>query len=61
MSFGSFLLGCLFTCVVFVICIKIRVNKLKKVGVMADQRRQKIPFNQFNLDVELPDGSDSDG
>ena len=60
MSFGSFLLGCLFTCIVFVICIKIRVNKLKKAGLMSDQRRQKKPFNQINLDVDVPEEVDSD-
>ncbi len=52
MSFGSFFLGCLFTCIVFVICIKIRVNKLKKAGVMSDQRRQKVPFNQLNMNED---------
>ena len=58
MSFGSFFLGCIFTCIVFVICIKIRVNKLKKAGFMSDQRRPKQAFNKMNLNAEEVESDD---
>lgn len=58
MDFVSFFLGCIFSSLLILLLVKIRVNKLKKSGVMSEQRRPKVAFNKVY--VEDGDSEDAD-